>query len=120
MSYRVAVASSDNKFVNQHFGHAEWFLIFEIDGDVYRLLETRSTAPLCDDQEHNDDRLNSITKLIADCRAVLVAKIGPGALQQLRAEGIQAYESPNFIDEALQALIADDRIQTPPASPSKG
>ncbi len=41
MSYKVAVASSDGKFVNQHFGMAQQFLIFEIDDDEYKFMELR-------------------------------------------------------------------------------
>ncbi|MDE6833495.1 MAG: hypothetical protein K2J39_04515 [Ruminococcus sp.] len=37
-NYKIAVASSDDIVVNQHFGHADRFIIYEItsDGD-YRL-----------------------------------------------------------------------------------
>jgi predicted Fe-Mo cluster-binding NifX family protein len=105
------VASSDGKFINRHFGHAEQFLIFEIAKDDCKYVETRSTTPLCDDQEHSDDRLAGIVKLISDCRAVLVAKIGPGALDRLQSQGIQAYAVPDFIDDAIHALIASDKLK---------
>jgi len=111
MSYRVAVASSDGKFVNRHFGHAEQFLIYEIAEDNCNYVETRSNAPLCGDQGHNDDQLAGIVKLISDCRVVLVAKIGPGALDGLQSQGIQAQVIPDFIDAALQALIASNKLQ---------
>ena len=40
MSFKVAVASSDGKYVNQHFGMAQQFLIFEIDDEGnYKFLE---------------------------------------------------------------------------------
>jgi predicted Fe-Mo cluster-binding NifX family protein len=111
MSYRVAVASSDGKFVNRHFGQAEQFLIFEISEGNHKYVETRSTAPLCNDQEHSDDRLAGIVKLISDCQVVLVARIGPGALSGLQSQGIQAQVIPDFIDAALQALIASSKLQ---------
>jgi predicted Fe-Mo cluster-binding NifX family protein len=110
MSYRVAVASSDGKFVNQHFGHAGQFLIYEIADGNCKYVETRSTAPLCDDQEHSEDRLTGIVKLIADCQAVLVAKIGPGALGGLQSQGIRAHVIPEFIDDALQSLISSNKL----------
>ena len=46
MAYKVAVTSSDGKFINQHFGRAQQFLIFEIDdeGD-YKFLELRKNDP---------------------------------------------------------------------------
>ena len=33
--YKVAVASSDGKTVDTHFGHAQSFLIFEVDTSKY-------------------------------------------------------------------------------------
>ena len=33
MSFRVAVANNDGKYVNQHFGKAEQFLIVEVKDD---------------------------------------------------------------------------------------
>ncbi len=34
MTIRVAVGSSDGKYVNQHFGHAQKFLIFDIEREM--------------------------------------------------------------------------------------
>ena len=31
MTIRVAVGSSDGKYINQHFGHSQKFLIFDIE-----------------------------------------------------------------------------------------
>lgn len=48
MSYRVAAASTDGKVVNQHFGRAELFHIFEISEDEgYRFLESRKVDACC-------------------------------------------------------------------------
>ena len=38
VSFKVAVASSDGKFVNQHFGMTQQFLIFEIKKTNYPFL----------------------------------------------------------------------------------
>jgi len=38
MSYEIAVASSDGKVVNQHFGKATNFLIFEVEGDNFKYI----------------------------------------------------------------------------------
>jgi predicted Fe-Mo cluster-binding NifX family protein len=44
---KVAVVSSDGKVINQHFGNASRFLIFEVDGGEIQLIEVRETTPLC-------------------------------------------------------------------------
>lgn len=43
---KVAVVSSDGKVINQHFGKASRFLIFEVNCDEIRFIEVRETIPL--------------------------------------------------------------------------
>lgn len=106
ISYKVAVASSDGKFVNQHFGMAQQFLIFEIDdeGD-YKFLELRENVPACDVEGHTEDAMTRSVKLISDCKAILASQIGPAAVDILFSHGIEAYIAPTFIDEALKELV---------------
>ena len=43
--YRVAAASSDGIVINQHFGRADIFYIYEVTGKGnYRFLETRTVT----------------------------------------------------------------------------
>jgi len=103
---RVAVVSSDGKVINQHFGKAFHFLIFEVDCGKIRFIEVRETAPLCGsaDYGHADDALSRTISLIADCEAVLCARIGSGAEEELRKNGIKPIEAPYFIHEALENI----------------
>lgn len=110
MSYKVAVASSDGKVVNRHFGHTKQFLVFDIEGDKFNFLELRENFPPCTGQEHHDDRLAGAVDLVADCRAVLVSQIGPGAAELLVSRGIQPYVLPEFIEDALNQLISLKKI----------
>jgi predicted Fe-Mo cluster-binding NifX family protein len=48
--------------------------------------------------------------LLTDCNAVVVARIGQGAVQQLSNRGIQAFVIPDFIDSALRRLKASGRL----------
>lgn len=43
MSYKIAVASSDGIQIDETFGSAEKFLIYEVEDGVYRRLETRAS-----------------------------------------------------------------------------
>ena len=45
---RVAVASSDGKVINQHFGKAIQFLSFELNKDSYKFLQLRINQPACE------------------------------------------------------------------------
>lgn len=104
MHYKVAVASSDGKYINQHFGMAQQFLIFEIDNGTYKFLELRENIPACDVEGHTEDTITRSVKLISDCKVVLACQIGPAAVDILISEGIDPYIAPTFIDEALKEL----------------
>ncbi len=105
MSFKVAVASSDGKYVNQHFGVVQQFLIFEIDDEgEYKFLELRKNIPACEVGGHTDEAMARSVELISDCDAVLASQIGPGAVNALAARGIEAYVAPTFIDQALKEL----------------
>ncbi|MBZ2166609.1 NifB/NifX family molybdenum-iron cluster-binding protein [Methanobacterium spitsbergense] len=107
MLFRVAIASNDGKIINQHFGHAKQFLIFDIDdnGD-YEYIELRENIPTCSGGNHTAASMESTLKLIKDVDIVLVSQIGPGASQSLISIGIQPYIMPMFIDEALEKLVS--------------
>jgi nitrogen fixation protein NifX len=107
MSFKVAVASSDGKFVNQHFGMAQQFLIFEIDDQgSYKFLELRENVPACDVEGHTEDAMTRSVKLISDCKAIIASQIGPAAVDVLVDNGIEPYMAPTFIDEALKELAS--------------
>ena len=110
MSYRVAVASSDGKFINQHFGMAQQFLIFEInDEGKYEFIELRENVPACDVEGHTEDAMNRSIKLISDCKVVIASQIGPGAIDILLKNNIDPYIAPTFIDEALKELAGIEK-----------
>jgi nitrogen fixation protein NifX len=109
MSTKVAVASNDGKFINQHFGHAQVFLIFELnDNGTFEFIETRENVPSCSGGDHSISALDSTLDIIKDTSIVLVSQIGPGASQFLLSNGIQPFMIPTYIDEALEKLA--DRI----------
>ncbi len=103
---KVAVVSSDGKVINQHFGNASRFLIFEVNGGEIQFIEVRETTPLCGsaDYGNKDDVLCGIIYLIKDCEAVLCARIGRKPRDELRKNGINPIEDPYFIHEALKNI----------------
>lgn len=107
MAYRVGVASSDGKFINQHFGRARQFLIFDVtagDTPTADFIALRENAPPCSYGKHDGNMLEKTVELLADCQLVLVTKVGPGARAALAAKGITALEITLFIDEALEKV----------------
>lgn len=110
MSYKVAVASSDDKFINQHFGRTRRFLIFEMkEGGEFEFLASRENNPPCGAGEHDDHLLEKTVDLVADCKIVFASQIGPGAEDILLARGIEPYSLPGYIKDVLKRLARAKR-----------
>jgi nitrogen fixation protein NifX len=105
MSIKIAVASSDGKYINQHFGMASQFLIFELNDDgTHKFLELRENKPACSTEGHSELSMEESVKLISDCQAVLAGQIGPEAIDILLKNNIDPYIAPTFIEDALKEL----------------
>ncbi|MDR3282399.1 MAG: hypothetical protein LBS92_02170 [Candidatus Methanoplasma sp.] len=107
MTARVAVASTDGKVVNQHFGHADKFHIFDIDENGFKYVETRAAVPYCAGGSHEDRTAPEVLGLLEalrDCRAVLVSRIGGGAVSMLDSNGIDVIESGGAIEDVLKKI----------------
>ncbi|MCH5268987.1 MAG: dinitrogenase iron-molybdenum cofactor biosynthesis protein [Lachnospiraceae bacterium] len=110
--YKVAVASSDGIVVNQHFGRADTFHIYELDeSGSCRLLESRTVTPVCNGGNHDDRQLRDNIDKLKDCKYVLVSRIGAGAATVMEQSGIIPMELPDMIDEAIRKVITYDQIQ---------
>ncbi|WP_414469639.1 NifB/NifX family molybdenum-iron cluster-binding protein [Methanobacterium sp. ACI-7] len=105
ISTKVAIASSDGKFVNQHFGRAQQFLIVEIKDDgSYEFIECRKNKPACHAEGH-DASMEDTINLISDCEGVLVSQVGPGAADALISHRIQPVIIPMLIEDAIKHVI---------------
>lgn len=106
MSYKIAIASSDGKYVNQHFGRAQQFLIVELKDDgSYEYLETRQNKSACAIDSH-DSLLEDAVNLISDCEGVLVSDVGQGAADVLISRGVQPVIIPILIDDAIKKVYS--------------
>lgn len=104
MSYKIAIASSDGKYVNQHFGKALQFLIVQLNDDgSYNYVETRENKPACAVEGH-DYLIKDTVDLISDCDGVLVSQIGTGAADMLINGGVQPVIIPMLIEDALKKV----------------
>ena len=98
---RLAVASKGHGLVDQHFGHAASFLIYEVDGIQATYLETRTCIPYCQGGHGETASLDQIINLLRDCKAVLVSRIGVGPDDRLREAGIEPVQVYDQIETAL-------------------
>ncbi len=86
-SIRVAFSSSDLKRVDQHFGSAERFAIYRIGSDSQELEQVAEFGELAEDG--NENKLLEKFSLLEGCVAVYSQAVGPSAVRQLLALGIQ-------------------------------
>ena len=103
---RIAVASKDGKEINQHFGHVERFLIYEVDGDSVQLVEERQVEKYCRfDPEHplRSHTLKGTGEALAGCRAVVCSMIGEAPKIELERIGVE----PFVVEGDITATLID-------------
>ena len=119
MAYKIAVGSSDRMNIDLKFGEVENFLIYEVEGNSYQLLETRQVSntdkesqvsveeksDACSNSGCNQggcsgnghgcsgpaDIMNKVS-IIADCRCVICKKIGFQAQKQFERKAISVFD----------------------------
>ena len=101
---KVAVASSDGRVINRHFGKADRFLIFEYQDGNFVYIQTRTVTPCCNMGEHQDNAFENAAKVLSDCSVIIVSKIGISAADYLESRGFAVYEAPFRIDAVLKKL----------------
>lgn len=90
----IAVASKDGKEINQHFGHAERFLIYEVEEGGIKLVDEKKVERYCSfDPQHplRSHVLRGIADALNGCRAVVTAQMGEHPRQELEQLGIEPY-----------------------------
>jgi len=103
----IAVATKNGKEIDQHFGHAERFLIYEVDGNSANLVDEKKVDRYCSfDQDHplRGNLLRKIGEALAGCRAVACAQIGQAPLMEMERLGIDVFTVEGPIRKALVEL----------------
>lgn len=104
-TWRIAIASTDGKVINEHFGRAKEFLIVDIKQDgSNEFLERRTVIPLCESGEHTQEGLINSVNSLNDCTAVLVSRIGTTAKRALELNRISVFEQPDYIEDAISKI----------------
>ena len=84
---KVAFASTDRTRVNQHFGAAEGFVVYEVTPDKATLVGVAEFAE--EAMDGNEDKLGAKVDFLEGCAAVYVMAIGASAIKKLMAKGVQ-------------------------------
>ena len=102
---RVAVATKSGGQIDQHFGHAREFHVYDVSRHGAKLLGVRKVETYCVGGEGEDDALAGTLAALEGCQAVLVAKIGPCPAGQLTTAGIAPVTAHAF--QPIEAGLLD-------------
>jgi nitrogen fixation protein NifX len=121
---RVAFATTDGVNVDEHFGRAGKFSIYDLKPDGYRFIETRKFADGTGTEipETNgmgrlhDDRITDKVDKLADCKIVYMTEIGGPAAAKLVRRGVMPVKvkEPVSIEASVNKLLCTARNSPPP------
>jgi hypothetical protein len=125
MSYKIAAATSDGVNIDESFGSAESFDIYEVEQGVYHFLEKRNFVP---EKSASDDCAKKTdcsaqsggcgngggctgasgnfpkVELIRDCRCVVCKKIGFNVQKQFEKLAITSFDVDCTVELALKKI----------------
>lgn len=102
---KIAIASTGGREVDEHFGHAKFFRIYELSGDSFSFTEVRDAVAACQHSlGHDVTHFDKIIELLSDCDALFVQKIGQGAAAYLIERGVRVFEVSGEIDAVLKKI----------------
>ncbi len=108
----MAVATAGGGVINQHFGHAREFLIYEANSHDVRFISHRKTDLYCSGDETCGDGESVLQKTInalKGCEVVLCSKIGYEPWGMLEEAGIMpnGEHAMEAIEEAVAAVYRE-------------
>lgn len=110
LSMKVAFASTDRVHIDEHFGRAERFLIWDVGPDTAAFSGMVEVKAEGGDEE---DRIEARCSVLADCALVYVLQIGGPAAARLVAKKIHPIKSKEpepiaAVVEKLQEVLRDN------------
>ncbi|MBK1721777.1 nitrogenase cofactor biosynthesis protein NifB [Thiocystis violacea] len=124
----MAVATTGSGVINQHFGHAREFLVYEASAMDVRFIGARKVDLYCSGDTTCGDAETALQKTIRTlegCEVVLCAKIGYEPWGQLEAAGIapNGEHAMEPIEEAVAAIYREmaesGQLDRPKAEPQR-
>lgn len=105
---RIAVATKDQRQIDLHFGHADDFAIYAVDGGKPTFLERRIVEHYCQGGYGDEDKREVILRALSDCSALFAARIGDGPKKRLADAGIEAVDRYPYgaVEESLSAWLS--------------
>jgi nitrogen fixation protein NifX len=121
---KVAFATTDGKQVDEHFGRAGMFAIYDITESGYKFIAIRKFADgmdmaVVDTKDtgalHDDAVQNKVDRL-ADCKLIYLTEIGGPSAARLVKKGIMPMKMKEIvpIESALGQLLETIKKSPPP------
>jgi nitrogen fixation protein NifX len=120
---KIAFATTDGSMIDEHFGRAGMFAVYDLTADGYRLLELRKFAEGIDTTvtgtrargQVHDDTVQAKVDRLADCRIVYLTEIGGPSAARLVRKGIMPLKVKDGLDigQAIRELHASV-VKSPP------
>ena len=109
-SRTVAFASDNRQSVNQHFGTASSFLIYQLINHTWHLSEVIEFEII--QTNHSSDKIKQRIELLSHCEAVFCIAMGPAAMRQ----SLRQHIKPIVVShgENIRALLNRYETQTEP------
>jgi nitrogen fixation protein NifB len=106
-SVLIAVATRGGGLVNQHFGHAKEFVIYEVNAQDVTFIGHRKILDYCKGGYGEEAALEGIIDTISDCKAILAVKVGPCPQRELKKAGLEVIESYDVIEVVARQFYQD-------------
>lgn len=100
----IAVATKGAGLINEHFGHAKEFQVYEVSRSGAKFVGHRRVDHYCQGGHGAQDDLAAIIRSINDCHAVFVARIGGRPTSELNKAGIEP------VDQYAHEVIENSAI----------
>lgn len=106
----IAVCTKGGGRINQHFGHASEFQIYEVDQAGVRLIGHRRATRYCQGGDGEDEALDGIIAALDGVSIVLAARIGACPKTRLAEAGIRVIDTYAFeyIETAAAAVLREE------------
>jgi nitrogen fixation protein NifX len=121
---KIAFATTDGVNVDEHFGRAGTFAVFELTPEDYRFVEMRKFADGLDtgiveskgQTGLHDDLVQSKVDKLADCKIIYLTEIGGPSAARLIKKGIMPVKVKETvsIDESMKRLLETVKASPPP------
>jgi nitrogen fixation protein NifB len=109
ISIMIAVATKGGGRINEHFGHAKEFQIYEVSAAGSKFVGHRRVDNYCEGGYAEEDSLETVVRAINDCQAVFVARIGGCPREGLKSAGIEPVDrfALEYIEQSAIAYFKE-------------